>query len=75
MTEYAITLTKVVPGEPFGQLSDLLEDWAFKDEKAAEKHFDSVALSPVYIRKELWAKDTESQIRRLLKEERYADRS
>ena len=70
-TAYAITLTKIVPGEPTGQISDLLEDWGFKSLKDANKRFYEIKLSPIYFRKELWSKDTDTKVRKLIKEERY----
>lgn len=69
--EYAITLSKIVPGEPTGQISDLLEDFGFKSLADANKRFNEIELSPVYHRKELWAKDTDTRILKLVKEERY----
>lgn len=72
MTVYAITLTKLVPGEPTGQLSMLLDDLA-SDIKDAEQIFNKTALKPPYVRKELWSKDTISKIMRLVKEEKYIE--
>lgn len=71
MIAYAITLTKVVPGESTGQISSLLEDWGFLTLHDAEKRFKSIILDPVYIRKELWSKDTDTKIKKLLMEERF----
>ena len=70
-SDYAITLSKIVPGEPTGQISDLLEDFGFKSLKDANKRFDEIELSPTYFRKELWSKDTDTKILKLIKEERY----
>lgn len=70
-SEYAITLSKVVPGEPTGQISDLLEDWGFKSLRDANKRFEGIELTPLYFRKELWSKDTDTKVRKLIKEERY----
>lgn len=72
MINYAITLTKIVPGEPTGQISELLEDWGFKSLEDAEKRFKGVPLTNEYIRKELWAKNMDTKVRTLIKEERYA---
>lgn len=69
---YAITLTKISPGEPTGQISDLLEDWGFKTSEDAIRRFNGIILTPEYIRKELWVKDTDTKIRKILREERYA---
>ena len=69
---YAITLTKVARGEPTGQISDLLEDWGFNSLGDAERRFKGIQLSREYIRKELWVKDTDTKIKKILKEERYA---
>lgn len=69
---YAITLTKIAPGEPTGQISDLLEDWGFNDRQSAERRFRNVELSREYIRKELWVKDTDTKIKKVIKEERYS---
>ena len=73
MIAYAITLTKVTPGEPTGMVSDLLEDWGFDTLHDAEKRFNGIPLDSNYIRKELWSKDTVTKIRKLLKEERYTN--
>jgi len=69
---YVITLTKISPGEPTGQISDLLEDWGFKTSEDAIRRFNGIILTPEYIRKELWVKDTDTKIRKILREERYA---
>lgn len=71
MIAYVITLTKVVPGEPTGQISSLLEDWGFMTLRDAEKSFKGIILDRVYIRKELWSKDTDTKIKKLLMEERF----
>ena len=71
MTDYAITLTKIAPGEPTGQVSDLLEDWGFKSQYDAERRFSSIILNREFIRKELWAKNIETKVKTLIKEERY----
>lgn len=71
MIAYAITLTKVVPGESTGMISDLLEDWGFPSLHDAEKRFREIPLTSVYIRKELLSKDTDTKIRKVIKEERY----
>lgn len=71
MIAYAITLTKIVPGESTGMISDLLEDWGFQTLQDAEKRFREIPLTNVYIRKELLSKDTDTKIRKVLKEERY----
>ena len=70
--EYAITYTKISPGEPTGQISDLLEDWGFKSAEDAIREFNKKILTKEYIRKELWAKDTDTKVKKLLKEERYS---
>lgn len=72
MIAYAITLTKVMPGEPTGQIGDLLEDWGFPTLRDAEKRFREIPVDQTYIRKELWGKDTDTKVRQLLKEERYS---
>lgn len=71
MIAYVITLTKVVPGEPTGQISSLLEDWGFMTLRDAEKSFRNIMLDRVYIRKELWSKDTDTKVKKLLKEEKF----
>lgn len=68
---YAITLTKICPGEPTGQISDLLEDWGFPSAEDAIRRFEDIPLTPEYIRKELWTKDPVTKIRKLIREERY----
>ena len=68
---YAITLTKIVPGEPTGQIPDLLEDWGFNSLDSAIRRFKEVSLDKTYIRKELWVKDTDTKIKKIIKEERY----
>lgn len=69
---YAITLTKIAHGEPTGQISDLLEDWGFNSLSDAERRFKGIVLTREYIRKELWVKDTDTKIKKIIKEERYA---
>lgn len=69
--EYAITYTKISPGEPTGQISDLLEDWGFKSAEDAIREFNKKILTKEYIRKELWVKDIDTKVKKLLKEERY----
>ena len=71
MQAYAITLTKIAPGEPTGLFSDLLEDWGFDSRDDAVRAFNKVPLSAEYPRKELWVKDTVTKVKRILKEERY----
>ena len=68
---YAITLTKVMPGEPTGQISDLLEDFGFNSIQDAERRFKNIPLSREYIRKEFWEKNTDTKVKRVLREERY----
>ena len=68
---YAITLTKIVPGEPTGQIPDLLEDWGFNSLDSAIRRFKEVPLDKTYVRKELWLKDTDTKIKKIIKEERY----
>lgn len=68
---YAITLTKIVPGEPTGQIPDLLEDWGFNSLDSAIRRFKEVSLDKTYVRKELWVKDTDTKIKKIIKEERY----
>ena len=68
---YAITLTKIVPGEPTGQIPDLLEDWGFNSLDSAMRRFKEVQLNKTYVRKELWVKDTDTKIKKIIKEERY----
>ena len=68
---YAITLTKIVPGEPTGQIPDLLEDWGFNSLDSAMRRFKEVQLDKTYIRKELWVKDTDTKIKKIIKEECY----
>lgn len=40
---YAITYTKIMPGEVTGQISDLLEDWGFKSAEDAVREFKKEA--------------------------------
>ena len=69
MPIYILTLCKIAKGEPTGFISDLFED-AFSNLNEAEQAFDSIPLSTLYFRKELWQK-TEDGRRIMLKEERY----
>lgn len=68
---YAITYTKIMPGEVTGQISDLLEDWGFKSAEDAVREFKKKPLTKEYIRKELWVKDTDTKVKKLIMEERY----
>ena len=72
---YAITLTKITPGEPTGQISDLLEDFGFTSIQEAERRFKSIPLNREYIRKELWEKNTDTKIKRVVHEERFNEQA
>lgn len=69
MAIYILTLSKIMPGEPTGFISDLFED-AFSNMADAEKAFKNMPLGNVYFRKELWTKTSDGK-RLLIKEERY----
>ena len=69
---YILTYSKLMPGTPEGCISDLFED-AFTDSVRAEKAFNNLVLTKEFFRKELWVKEPGGR-RRLLKEEKYADK-
>ncbi len=66
---YFIVYSKIVPGEPTGMISGLLED-VYNNVNDAEQIYDLMELNPPLIRKELWVKEPSGR-KRLLKEERF----
>ena len=68
-TVYAVTCSKLMPGTTEGYMSDLFE-FASADISKAEKHFDSLVLTPEYFRKEIWMCNDNGR-RKLIKEKRY----
>ena len=47
------------------------EDWGFNSLDLAMRRFKEVQLDKTYVRKELWVKDTDTKIKKIIKEERY----
>lgn len=68
---YFITYSKIVPGEPTGMMSGLLED-VYDNSKDAEQMYNLMKLNPPLIRKELWIKEPSGR-KILLKEEHFTN--
>lgn len=69
---YVITYSKIAPGEPDGNISDLFEN-AFTDRVRAHKAFDDLELTSEYFRKELWVIEPGGK-RKLLKEKKFGEK-